>query len=96
MVEEEQQRISPLNPAASAEQQAIAAYAQSGLDFDTSELQDVIARFQAGDTSKVVRSARKAPGRAQTSVGQEAGGPDDEQGGRQEEESEPQDLSSYK
>lgn len=96
MVEEEQQHTSP---AASAEQQAIAAYAQSGLDFDASELQDVIARFQAGDKSKVTRSAKRAPGRGQTFVGQGAGGLDDEVAEGQQEESdpaEPQDLSSYK
>lgn len=99
MVEEEQQRVNPLSPAGSAEQQAITAYAQSGLDFDALELQDVIARFQAGDTSKVTQSARTAPGRAQTSVGQEAGRLDDDEQAGQEEEldpAEPQDLSSYK
>lgn len=96
MVEEEQQRVNPLSPAAAAEQQAIAAYAQSGQDFDFSELQDVITRFKAGDRSKVVRSVRKAPEKGQKSGGQQPGSQETASQQQATEPAEPQDLSSYK
>ena len=96
MVDKEQQRVNPLSPAAAAEQQAIAAYAQSGPGFDYSELQDVVARFQAGDQSKVVRSATKAPGKGQKSAGQQPGSPETASEQQASESAEPQDLSSYK
>lgn len=96
MVDEEQQRVNPLSPAAAAEQQAIAAYAQSGQDFDFSELQDVITRFRAGDRSKVVRSVRKAPEKGQKSGGQQPGSQETASQQQATEPAEPQDLSSYK
>ena len=96
MVEEEQQQVNPPSPAAAAEQQAIAAYAQSGQDFDFSELQDVIARFQAGDRSKVVQSVKKAPGKGQKSAGQQPGSQETDSHHQATEPAEPQDLSSYK
>ena len=95
MVDEEQQLANPLSPAAAAEQQAIAAYAQSGSDFDFSELQDVIARFKAGDRSKVV-IVKKAPGKGQKSAGQQPGSQQTASQQQATEPAEPQDLSSYK
>ena len=103
LVDEEQQSVHPLSTAASAERQAIAAFADSG-DFDLPELQGVIARYQAGDRSKVVRSARKvsavpqAGGQGSQAAPAQAAASDLNQSNQQqaEEQADPQDLSSYK
>ncbi|KAL3156643.1 hypothetical protein ABBQ38_000926 [Trebouxia sp. C0009 RCD-2024] len=103
LVDEEEQSVHPLSPAASAEHQAIAAFAESG-DFDLPELQEVIARYQAGDRSKVVRSARKASAASQAGgqgnqvAAAQAAGSDWDQSSQQQaaEQADPQDLSSYK
>lgn len=100
MVDVEQQRVQPLSAAASAERQAIAAFAGSG-DFDLTELQEVIARYQAGDQSKVVRSARKASADPQAggqgnAAGQAASDWNELSQQQAAEPADPQDLSSYK